>query len=374
MRMTIQTQLIGAFSALALIVLTVGGVGVVGVQGLSGSIRDLQASAEDSTVINDIKIELATLRLAVFRWRTDGNDAARADFVERAGRLEADAERLGLTEISTSLGEYRSYFDEAVSHQDGRNAAVARLSGVGPQIRANLTEVIESAYADGDPEAAYYSARAQERLMLGRFYAERFLVDNSEASAERARAELAESAQNLDTLLPLLQNPTRRELTQAATTGLAEYQSAFSATVGAINARNASLDQMDQRGPLMTAAANEARDTVIERQAEVSEQTVSDANGARNLMIGAVVIALLVAGGLGVFFGQRIPGAIAKITDAMRRLADGDKQVEIAGEDRKDEIGDMAGALKIFRDNAREMERLEAEQAAEKERAEETPP
>ena len=406
MRMTIQTQLIVAFATLALLVLAVGGVGVLGVQGLGQGIRSLQTSADESVGINNIEIELATARLAVFRWRTSGDEASAAEFTgladqlaadtERwnltemsasvgecgdeasaaeftglADQLAADTERWNLTEMSASVGEYRASFDEAVSHQDGRNAAVARLSATGPAIRSDLTEVIESAYADGDPEASYYGARAQERLMLGRFYAERFLVNNTQAAADRANAELSEAQQYLTTLLPLLQNPRRRELTQAASAGLAEYQSAFAETVRAITARNAALDQMDQLGPQMTQAADDARQRVVDDQTEVADQAATNANNARNLMIGAVVIALVIAGALGVFFANRIPGAIAQITSAMRRLADGDKQVEIAGDTRKDEIGDMAGALKVFRDNALEMERLEAEQAAEKERAEE---
>ncbi len=371
MRLTIQTQLIGAFASLALIVLIVGGIGVLGVQGLSRGIADVQSSAEEGVEITDIKIELAQARLAAFNWRANGDPSTAEVFFGFSDRLASDADRLGLTEISTLLAEYRSRFEEAITHQDARNAAVARLSASGPAIRSDLTEVIESAYADGDAEASYFAARAQERLMLGRFYAERFLVDNSEASADRANAELAESAQYMNTLLPLLQNPTRRELTQSSMDGVAEYQSAFAAAVGAINARNASLAQMDQRGPLMAGAADEAREIVIERQAETAAETTAGASATGTQMMIAVVVALLIAGGLGFFFAQRIPGAIAKITSAMRRLAEGDKDVEITGAERSDEIGDMAGALQVFRDNAREMERLEAEQAAEKERAEE---
>jgi methyl-accepting chemotaxis protein len=371
MRLTIQTQLIGAFAALALIVLIVGGVGVLGIQGLSRGITDIHTGAEESMEINDIKIELALARLAAFNWRTNGDAAAAETFDHYGGRLSDQANQLGLTEISTLLAEYRGFFDEAMAHQDARNAAVGRLSAAGPLIRSDLTEVIESAFADGDPEASYYAARAQENLLLGRFYAERFLVDNLQASADRAHAELDEADQYLTTLLPLLQNPTRRDLTQAAMEGVTEYRSALAAAVSAIIARNGALDQMDQRGPRMAAAADEARDSVLERQTEIADQTSAGASDTRLQMIIAVVVALLIAGGLGFFFAQRIPGAIAKITNAMRRLADGDEDVEITGAERSDEIGDMAGALQVFRDNAREMKRLEAEQAAEKERAEE---
>lgn len=276
-----------------------------------------------------------------------------------------------MTDLQGNIAEYRGAFEEAVGHQARRMDAVALLSANGPEIRTNLTNVIESAYADGDAEASYYAARAQERLMLGRFYAERYLVNNDVEAAERSSAELAAAREYVGTLLPLLQNPTRRELTQGADAGLEAYQTAFTDTVNAITARNAALARMDEIGPLMTANTDAAGDEQAASQTETTLNALASAGSTRTLMVGAVAIALAIAGGLAWFFGQRIPKAIARITDAMRRLADGDKDVEISGEERKDEIGDMAAALAVFRDNAKEMERLEAEQAAEKERAEE---
>ncbi|MCP2669853.1 methyl-accepting chemotaxis protein [Maricaulaceae bacterium EIL42A08] len=371
MRITIQSQLLGAFAMLGVLVLAVGVTGFFGVQGLGSDIRYLQTSSEETDQINRAKIDLASARLSAFNWRTSGSVDHREAFDGYSNSVTQLANQLGMADLQGNISEYRAAFEEAVGHQARRMDAVARLSANGPEIRTNLTNVIESAYADGDPEASYYAARAQERLLLGRFYAERFLVNNDSGSAQRSRAELAAAREYVGTLLPLLQNPTRRELTQAADAGLEAYQSAFTDTVNAITARNAALARMDEIGPLMTADTDAARDERSAYQADVTQQALATAMSTRTLMIGAVAIALAIAGGLAWFFGQRIPTAIARITDAMRRLANGDKDVDISGEERKDEIGDMAAALAVFRDNAKEMERLEAEQAAEKERAEE---
>jgi methyl-accepting chemotaxis protein len=52
---------------------------------------------------------------------------------------------------------------------------------------------------------------------------------------------------------------------------------------------------------------------------------------------------------------------ITDMTGAMRRMAEGDLEAAIPGEDRRDEIGAMAAALAVFRDNAAHRVRLEAE-------------
>ena len=70
---------------------------------------------------------------------------------------------------------------------------------------------------------------------------------------------------------------------------------------------------------------------------------------------------------------RSIVSPVTSLTIAMRRLADGDKAVEIPGTERADELGEMSGAVQVFKDAAIENERLAAEreavQAKEQERA-----
>jgi hypothetical protein len=54
---------------------------------------------------------------------------------------------------------------------------------------------------------------------------------------------------------------------------------------------------------------------------------------------------------------------------AMRVLATGDTSIDIPAQGTSGEIGEMAQALTVFRDNARAVERLRAEQAADRARA-----
>lgn len=63
---------------------------------------------------------------------------------------------------------------------------------------------------------------------------------------------------------------------------------------------------------------------------------------------------------------------LASITKTMNKLVDGDLAVDIPSIDRKDEIGNMARSVKVFKDNAIENTRLQkiAEEAAVRERQE----
>ena len=79
----------------------------------------------------------------------------------------------------------------------------------------------------------------------------------------------------------------------------------------------------------------------------------------------ATVSLLLVTFGFALswFIGISISRPLTGLAAVMRRLAGGDVTTQIPAVDAKDEIGAMARSVVVFRDNARERDRLQAEQA-----------
>lgn len=77
-----------------------------------------------------------------------------------------------------------------------------------------------------------------------------------------------------------------------------------------------------------------------------------DREQANSISAGAMFTGILIAILAGLALIITLRGPIGKITMAMRRLAEGRLDVSISGENRKDEIGDMARALSIFKENA----------------------
>jgi methyl-accepting chemotaxis protein len=64
------------------------------------------------------------------------------------------------------------------------------------------------------------------------------------------------------------------------------------------------------------------------------------------------------------FTSARVARPLVQMTETMSTLADGDKTVEVPSRDRRDEIGAMAAAVQVFKDNMIENERLQEEQRA----------
>ncbi|WP_018897369.1 HAMP domain-containing methyl-accepting chemotaxis protein [Rhizobium sp. 2MFCol3.1] len=80
--------------------------------------------------------------------------------------------------------------------------------------------------------------------------------------------------------------------------------------------------------------------------------------------VAGVLIAVLMAIGAAVLSLVRVTRPIGAITQSMNALAAGDNQAVIPYAGRRDEIGEMAAAVAVFRENALERERLERETEA----------
>jgi methyl-accepting chemotaxis protein len=73
---------------------------------------------------------------------------------------------------------------------------------------------------------------------------------------------------------------------------------------------------------------------------------------------GAILLGTILAAW---FVNHDIASSLGRLKSAMTALAGGDLSVEIPGADRRDEVGEMAATVRVFRDNAVRAEALQAE-------------
>ena len=94
---------------------------------------------------------------------------------------------------------------------------------------------------------------------------------------------------------------------------------------------------------------------------KTDEQLTASQNRTFSLILWAMGATLLFGLVLNFIVGRSISLPLTRLQQAMRRLADGDASVEIPSTKGTDEIGAMARTVLVFRDNARERERLTQE-------------
>ncbi|MEX3010465.1 methyl-accepting chemotaxis protein [Hoeflea sp. TYP-13] len=125
-------------------------------------------------------------------------------------------------------------------------------------------------------------------------------------------------------------------------------------------------DEADSIAATLDAIAEQA-DAINDSADEQAAATTSNANMIVAIAVG---LALLAAVALIITILRTVMRPIKAMTETMAALASGDNTVEVPALERSDEIGDMANAVLVFKENALENERLEAEQKVAEEKAE----
>lgn len=201
------------------------------------------------------------------------------------------------------------------------------------------------------------------------------LMAKDDARMASAEARMATTAERFQTAfaeyLPMATRPTEKALAASIQQHWSTYQRDNRALM------ELSRKQQDEAAEAMYLGTmaetfNKLRDALIkdidfnsdggEAAALAGRSTYET---ARAFIVLGIVLALLCAIGATVMTTRTVSRPILAMTGAMQALSTGNKTIDIPGTGRTDEIGTMAAAVTVFRDNM-----IEADRMAEAERAE----
>ncbi len=375
---------IGLGSALILVFLViVAGTSYYGLSIGNKDFTEYRSIARQTTQMGRIQANLLSARLGVKDYIINGSDkaaevvneriAALIKYTNKAKELVTNPDQLkAINHAAAQIGVYKSTFDKVIDFRAKRNAEVDKMNAFGPQAERSLTKIMESAFQDNDPQASFLAGKTLRHLLLARLYSNRFLVDNAQSSADRANQELDALAQNAEQMKTELQNPTRQQLAAEVQALTKQYKLAFTTVTATIFERNGVISgTLDKIGPEI---ANSMEQIKLQNKAEqdrLGPEATEAMDNSVLMMEVVAALAIIIGGILAVFIGRAISRPVIAMTSSMNRLADGELTVEIPAIGRTDEIGQMADAVQVFKDNAIEVDRLQKERAEQERLAEE---
>jgi len=103
---------------------------------------------------------------------------------------------------------------------------------------------------------------------------------------------------------------------------------------------------------------------------EESHSAAATYTSAWDWIVAMIVLSVVLCLAAGYFIVSGVSKPILRMTGSMGRLAQHDLTAEIEGLGRKDEIGQMASAVQVFKDSMIEADRLKTEQEAEQRKTE----
>ncbi len=248
-------------------------------------------------------------------------------------------------------------------------AMILSVVDIGTRLRAGIGEVppaiadtdraVQSAWTIreyGGRERTLFAIATARRDPLDR--AALAYMNRNHGRVEEAWRWLADNADN-----PRLSPAVRAGIDALATTYFEDYD-ALRAALFAAGETGAYPVDFDT----LFARSEEALRTAVSLVHVAAQDNIASVEAARQAAERRLVLAVAVAAlalaltGFVIWFSlARVSRPLVEMTGAMQRLADGDTGFALAVDGRRDEIGAMARALGVFRENALRVARLDEE-------------
>jgi methyl-accepting chemotaxis protein len=195
-------------------------------------------------------------------------------------------------------------------------------------------------------------------------------ADARAAEEAKATGVRADADRAINAYMPYVAPGKEAELTASVTQGWQNYLSLHEKLVelGGKGDTNAMVDFY--RGQMRTDFNNfvDKLTALVNFNVQEANAAVEDSRAlgqsARLWILAFLILATAIAVATGIFMILGISRPITAMTQAMRRLAERDMKTEIPGTGRTDEIGGMASAVQVFKDNMIKADALTAEQEA----------
>ncbi len=379
----IGTRITGGFVIVLAMLSVVAGVGYVGLGQVEDQMEEYSRVSSNTQKALMIERDFLDLRRNVLSYAQTGDSAAEARSRELIQSIAAATEqtvkvmvsaerRKMLEEFGAQVAQYGKDFDRLAKARQLRDKAVTGEMNVhGSAARQKLSQVIQSALAAGELEVAALAGLAQEQLNLARINALRFLDRQQPESAAAAKKQIAEFLRAVDTLDNRAVDPERKKLIGEARALAPKYAAAFDVVVVAVSEYQTLLTktmrETADEGLAMASRLSLAQQSRLKEVDEAAGTGIA-ANERFGLIVSA--IALAVGGLLAWLISAGITRPVKAMTGTMEKLAAGDKTVTIPATQNRDEIGAMAKAVQVFKDNALRMDALQREQEEAEARAE----
>jgi methyl-accepting chemotaxis protein len=350
-------------------------IGIVGLTGLLafGAIYQVGSWSQDASravansarEISDLSKQLSLEMLEARRneknFQQRRNESYAKSHSELVVKIDRDFSRLEELTRAAGLGALQEKVK--LAHEGFRKYAADFVNLVGAEIKLGLNETVG---LSGALRAAVHDIETKLKgideprltswMLMMRRNEKDFMLRRDQkyvAEIKKSAAEFSKALSAAATAPPVVAEITDK---------LATYQKEFAAwaeTAQQTAAYDASM-MKTFRGfePLMVEIAQGVER--LYKEAEAAEASTRDA--VRTWMLIAFSLSAILVCGLSLLIGQSISKALASMVSAMTRLAGGDVRMAIPGLGRRDEIGEMAGAVEVFQNNMIEAERLRAEQ------------
>jgi methyl-accepting chemotaxis protein len=386
----LRARIAAGFAAILILAIGMAGFAIFNAIGLNRDFADYSAIANETQRAETLAADFTRMLVLARDELADPDEDRRAVIADLNNQLRSQI--IDATQTASSQ-ERRAMLTRIVMTYDEFERGTEALFAMDTELRGIVADEVEpamgavteavwqlvySASLEGDLDTSNEGSRALQFGLVSQAAFARYLAGDDQA---RNQAEMtAGRALNLaKELHEKTTHAARKNWLGQIAENLEVYQTSMLR----------GMDVSDQLGIMRAEVLGESEQVIagltsdIVASASQEAQAIGEGTTAAAMQvvvatIAATVLLAVLGIAIAILIGRSVSRPVVAMTSAMRELADGNTAITVPGRERSDEIGAMAGAVEIFRQNAIERERLTSEsekeqlERAERQRAVET--
>jgi methyl-accepting chemotaxis protein len=336
------------------------GIAYLGFERVSAGVVAYRNSVSESDLAKNIDRELISYRaLARYYVVTGKEDDAKAALAAEAGLKDAiDQSMKGTTnaarvnQITRLAREFRAFtkiFGAVVkAKRDNELVTQNQLLRSGNLMRYKLDDLPSS--VDDDAELAAVTLAAKKvaaQFQTAMALASTFVVNSDQAVAASALARL----KFVETALQAIPSADEKvaQAVKDASALLEEYRQALTKLIGNSKEVDELAVEMAESATEIMKGSNAMKADLLADQQRLDSESDAAISETQRLVVILALGGFLLGGALAVLLGKGISRPMIAMCKAMRELASGNFDVVLPGLGRRDELGEMAGAVEEFK-------------------------
>ncbi len=376
-RLKISTRIFGGFASVLVLVLAMGAASTFTSLSTLGRFDDYEREAAITTQALQIENDIGDLDRSAHQLIATGSDvdarsaaAAEDRLAKEIGGLlavlAAPERRQTVSALDQSVKAYGTMLDKVMQLRRERQRLVTEtLPSTGGELGKSMAAILAAAKKAQELSGAAFLEAAQDKLAA--------LTDQLGKYIARSDASLLPHLTELENEVKSTIHDTADQVDDAGIKSqlqdLAKLDAGYAGNVAELLTVTAKADdavrsELQPAGQAMAQAARRIRDDAVKGQVQARDSSKAEMSRSQMLMLGLAAGCILLGVILAWSIGRSITLPMSAMIAIMRRLAGGDIGVAIDGTDGQDEIGDMARAVAVFKENAFENRRLQEEQRA----------
>lgn len=353
-----RTKIILGFIAVLGISAINMGVAYFGFERIAEGVQSYQGIVAETDGARDIDRELAAYQLLARYYVMSGLPAdeaaaraAEADLgsaIERAVRVATSGNQQSVLNLSASYKDFSALFGNVIALKT-ENAAIAsnQLLRLGNTIRYKFDDLADSAMLAGLTSFHSTLKELAPQALSITSNITNFVARPDKAVAASANARMQMLKNSLGSLAS--EDEKLKPKIMEVAEQLGTYQTEFAKYVENTAKVDALSAKMNDAAAAITQEAKAIKDSLLAQQQRLAKESAAAAHSTSKFVT--------IFGGAGIAFGvllawllgQGISRPMIGMCKAMRELAGGNFDVVLPGLGRKDEIGEMAGAVEEFK-------------------------